>query len=629
MRFRRLIFLGLLYSLAPAAMGDDAEVTCHLETAAMRDGVELTSEVYLPTAQMTKSSQGLPVILIRSPYNVTIPSRCQNEYVESIAAQGYAVVNQDVRGTGRSGGMAEPIHQEALDGYDSVEWAAKQPWSNGKVGLEGASYTAMAALQAAGTAPPSLVAVHSHIMGADFDDGWPYINGTFSLGLVQSWLLISLAQDNYRRQLEARGLPEGEITAKVQSWVVAGSSDMFTEWLTTLPLASFDGFRETAPLYYRWLEHPQAGDYWSKTDLKRRYSRFQVPVLNTGGWYDTFSSGTIKNFNGIRTEAETPVAREQTRLVMYPTCHDLTCGPLSFADVPFSLAGDMEFTLRWWDFWLKDSPNGMDGEPAVQLYVMEPPDTGLKGSGFWLHTDEFPPPGTIEKRFNLGSGGSANSLFGDGTLSVTEAPKGPADRYVYDPRNPVPTMGGNLCCFVMPAHPSLKPGPTDQSQIELRRDVLVYTSAPLKSDLTVIGAVKVNFWASSSARDTDFTAKLVDVHHDGYAHNVVDRIVRARYRAGNDQPPSLLEPGKPYQYDLTLGTTATVFRKGHRIRLEISSSSFPQFDRNTNTGNIIAHDEGIVVAEQAVFHDAAHPSFLILPVLPEQQVSTMRVADVE
>jgi putative CocE/NonD family hydrolase len=247
---------------------------------------------------------------------------------------------------------------------------------------------------------------------------------------------------------------------------------------------------------------------------------------------------------------------------------------------------------------------------------MVPPDTGRQGDGFYLAATAYPLPNARATKFHLRSGGKANTRNGDGVLSV-DAPAGPADKFTYDPRNPVPTMGGNLCCgdFLMR-------GAIDQSKVELRQDVLVYTSAPLNEDTTVIGPVVVKLWAASSATDTDFTAKLVDVHLDDVAHNVLDRIVRARYRNGSKTAPSLITPGRTYEYTIDLGHTATVFRKGHRIRLEVSSSNFPHFDRNPNTGRPFGQDTQLAVATQTIFHDASNPSYVELAVVRDLKISS-------
>lgn len=281
-----------------------------------------------------------------------------------------------------------------------------------------------------------------------------------------------------------------------------------------------------------------------------------------------------------------------------------------------------EESLRFFDRYLKGVDNGVDREPAVRLFVMVPPDQGRTGSGFWVAGDRFPLRGTETQRYHLDSDGNANSSAGDGVLG-NRSSRAESDRFVYDPLDPVPTVGGNLCC----AGDLLPPGAFDQSRVERRDDVLVYTSAPLDRNLTVIGNPAVRFWAKSSAPDTDFTAKLVDVHPDGYAQNLLDRIVRAKLRRGSKTAPSLIEPGRPYEYSLDLGATATVFKPGHRIRLEISSSNFPHYARNLNTGRNDGPAHSARRAEQTVLHTTRFPSRLELPVVPEDTLEQYRTPE--
>ena len=281
----------------------------------------------------------------------------------------------------------------------------------------------------------------------------------------------------------------------------------------------------------------------------------------------------------------------------------------------FGPAGNMNMRalqLRFYDYHLKDADNGIDREPRVQMFMQVPPDSGTEGSGFWVTGEAFPPVGTETVRFNLRSGGHANTRWGDGVLDASQPSDGPADTFVYDPNDPVPSLGGGLCCLTLGFY--FRAGVQDQSTLELRDDVLVYTSAPLTEEVAVLGPVTVTFWASSSARDTDFTVKLVDVHPDGFAQNALNRVVRARFRHGSQSAPSLIEPGEPYEYTVDLGYTGNVFRVGHRVRLDISSSKFPHLARNQNTGNNAATDGRIEVAEQTIHHSPAHPAYVELSV---------------
>ena len=603
--------LVLTAAAAPAAAQSNADdVTCHVEQVPMRDGVPLATEVYLP-----RQSGNYPVVLTRSPYtrgSLAAGSNCDNPRLTELARRGYVGLNQDARGRYRSGGAFDPFQQEGGDGYDTVEWAAQQPWSDGRVGIFGASYVGVTTLQAAAHAPPHLVTAVAEITASDYHDNWTYVNGAFDLHLNQGWTLAFFLADSYRRSLYGSGFSLQEIDRRVAARMEAGRRDLLSKWVWMLPLNSLPAFREDAPYYYDWLAHPDYDSYWRQVDIEQRYADITVPVLHTGGWYDVFAVGTVRNFVGMRANGGSPAARNGTKLVMTCCGHTRAQGLIGWG--PEAQTFDAALTNRWFDHYLKGVDNGIDREPDVQLFVMVPPDSGTDAGGFYLAADEYPLPQAQPIRFHLGSGGRANTRHGDGTLS-REAPAGPPDRFVYDPADPVPTMGGNLCCGDF-----LLRGAVDQSDIELRDDVLVYTSEPLAEDLAVIGPVTVRLWASSTARDTDFTAKLVDVHMDGIAHNVLDRIVRARYRNGSKSAPSLITPGETYEYTIPLGDTATVFRRGHRIRLEVSSSNFPHFDRNLNTGHPLGQDAAMVTATQTIFHDAAHPSYVELPVAPDVRI---------
>ena len=332
----------------------------------------------------------------------------------------------------------------------------------------------------------------------------------------------------------------------------------------------------------------------------------------TGAWGDLFHIGSVRAFGGMRGGAGSEAARAGTMLVMTGGGGHGREGAVSYGG-----AGEMdlrELQLRFYDHHVKGIANGIDREPRAQLFVQAPPDSGTHGSGFWLKDDVFPPAGAVAARFNLASGGRANSRWGDGMLDRGRPPHGPDDTFTYDPGDPAPALGGGLCCLTLGFY--FRSGAQDQSTVERRADVLVYTSAPLAADMAVIGLVKVVLWATSTARDTDFTAKLVDVHPDGFAQNVLNRVVRARFRHGSKAAPSPIEPGRAYEYEIDLGYTANVFRAGHRVRLDVSSSEFPHLARNHNTGSDAATDGRFEVAVQTVHHDAERPSHVELSVVP-------------
>jgi putative CocE/NonD family hydrolase len=598
-----LVVVATAGTLASAGPSQKADVSCRVEWALMRDGVKLATEVYLP------SSEGrFPVILTRSPYNRRFEatgSNCDNKQLLEYARRGYVGLNQDVRGRYRSEGTFDPFRQERDDGFDAVEWAAAQTWSNGRVGLLGASYGGVTVWQATVAAPPHLVTAVGDITASDYHDNWTYVNGAFDLHLNLGWTVNFLAADGYRRTMEGSGLSVEEMNRRVSNWIAGAQRDLLTKWVWTFPLTRLTELRTIAPYYDEWLRHPTFDDYWKKASLEEQYARVSVPTLSYGGWYDVFAIGSVRNFAGVRAHGASEASRQGAKLVMTCCGHTGDQGLIKWG--PEARSDQSELTGRWFDFHLKGVENGIDREPAVKLFVMVPPDRGTQGGGFYIAAETYPLPNTERKKLYLASGGNANTRLGDGVLG--REPSGQPDRFVYDPNDPVPTMGGNLCCgdFLMR-------GALDQSAIELRKDVLVYTSAPLTEDVAVVGPVVVKLWAASSARDTDFTAKLVDVHLDHVAHNVLDRIVRARFRNGSKTPPSPIKPGQAYEYTIELGDASTIFRKGHRIRLEISSSNFPHFDRNPNTGRAVDEETTLIPATQTIFHDAQRPSYVELPV---------------
>ncbi|MYI74870.1 MAG: CocE/NonD family hydrolase [Acidobacteria bacterium] len=588
-----------------------AGVTCETVRVPMRDGVVLATDVYRPAVPGR-----YPVILQRTPYGFRLGQGCFSSGLSGAMAfwaeHGYVAVSQDARGTFRSEGVFRPIFQEQEDGYDAVEWAAAQPWSNGRVAMTGTSYMGVTQWQAALTTPPHLVAIAPGQTATDYHDHWTYVNGVFDLWFGQSWPLAFFAPDAQRRRLIAGGASGTEAERAAAAWLADGERRIARDWIDRVPLADFADFRELAPYYYEWLAHPNYDEYWAAVDVEAQWEKITVPALVTGAWGDLFHIGSVRGFNGMRARAGSDAARAGTMLVMTGGGGHGREGAVSFGE-----AGERdlrELRLRFYDHHVKGISNGIDREPRVQLFVQAPPDSGVEGTGFWIEGDAFPPAGADAVRFNLASGGRANSRWGDGVLARNEPPRGPGDSFTYDPRDPVPALGGGLCCLTLGFY--FRSGAQDQSTVERRDDVLVYTSAPLAEDMAVIGPVTVRLWATTTARDTDFTAKLVDVHPDGFAQNILNRVVRARFRNGSKAPPSLVEPGRAYEYEIDLGYTANVFRAGHRVRLDVSSSEFPHLARNHNTGADPATDGRFAAAVQTVHHDAARPSHLELTVAP-------------
>ena len=581
-------------------MRDTVQLTVERDVPArMRDGTVLYADIYRPALPGK-----YPVILLRTPYNKSF-GRIAYLQLDPMraASQGYALVIQDTRGRFNSEGEFYCFRNESQDGYDTVEWAAQQPWSDGNVGMYGASYMGATQWLTAIAHPPHLKCIAPLITASDYHEGWAYQGGAFELGFNLSWTLASLVLAN----LSHCKLPADTLGRLREDLIhaVNGMCGPFTH----LPLTDFPLLQQAqlAPYYYDWLAHPDADEYWQQWNIEQRHHQVTVPALNVGGWYDIFLGGTLRNYLGMCQHGGNAHAR-QPRLIVGPWFHT-TMWPNIVGEVDFGvraqgLAIDLEgIILRWFDHWLKGIDTGMLREPPVTLFVM--------GENVWRDEREWPPARAQHARYYFHSGGRANTRSGNGALSVEPPGHEPADHYLYDPRHPVPTCGGGLCCW----EASVPGGAYDQRSVEERPDVLVYSTPPLAHAVEVTGPVLVKLWATSSAVDTDFTAKLVDVEPSGYARNLTDGIIRARYRQSTVKP-TLLEPERVYDYTIDLWATSNLFKAGHRIRVEISSSNFPRFDRNPNTGHSFAQDAELRPAAQTILHDADHPSYIVLPIVP-------------
>ena len=564
----------------------------------MRDSVTLYADIYRPD-----SDGPFPTILQRTPYDKS--TSMTNTMLDPIRAAkaGFAVVIQDTRGRHMSDGEFYAFRDDINDGYDTVEWAAAQAWSTGKVGMYGASYVGATQWLAAISRPPHLVTIAPTVTASNYHDGWTYQGGAFELGFNMSWTLLQLTLANFKNVSGVQNVPR-ERRGKLIHDV-----DNMTEGFEFLPTKDYPGLDSgLAKYYYDWLAHPDFDDYWQALCIEDRHSDIDVPALHFGGWYDIFLGGTIRNYLGMTNSGGSETAKAGQKLVIGPWAHAARASFMSGSRYSGIMADPAAIDvdgihLRWFDHWLKDEQNGITEEAPVRIFVM--------GDDAWREEQEWPLARAVETKYYLHSGGKANSKNGDGSLA-TETPQAePADVFLYNPADPVPTTGGALCC-----NPHFAAnGAYDQSQVEGRQDVLVYSSPPLESDVEVTGPVTVSLWAATSTRDTDFTAKLVDVCEEGCARNLTDGIIRARYRESMSNP-TLLEPGKAYRYDIDLWATSNVFKTGHRIRVEISSSNFPRFDRNTNTGNIIAADTELKPALQTVFHDQQQASYISLQIVP-------------
>jgi uncharacterized protein len=565
---------------------------------AMRDGVRLATDVYRPAG-----GEAVPALIQRTPYDKEL-SLFRNYTLEvmRVVQAGYAVVVQDVRGRYASEGAFDPLVQDDDDGLDTIAWVREQPWCSGAIGMFGASYYGATQWRAASAAGEGLGAIAPAVTSADIHEGWAYRGGAFQLGLNLNWTLAFMASGELVRRMGA-----GEDVA-AQFGALVQAVDDNDAWYERRPLSGLPLLGELTPYYDAWLAHPTRDAHWEALAPQDRLERVAAPALLIGGWHDVFLGGTLASYAALRRGAASAAAR-RPKLVIGPWAHGNLSGSFperGYGFLSAYLATDPTgLHLRWFDRHLRGIENGVDEEPPVRLFVM--------GADEWRDADDWPLPGTRYVPFHLHSGGSANTAGGDGALSTEPPGDEPEDRYVYDPRDPVPTVGG--ATFLPGLAVSANAGPRDQAPLAGRADVLTYVTAPLERDVEAIGPVELVLHASSSALDTDFTGKLIDVHPDGRAELLTDGILRARCRDSLADPRPL-EPGRVYELRIDLGATANVFRAGHRIRLDVSSSNFPRFDRNTNTGGEIAAEgvDAAVEAENRVFHDAAHPSHLLLPV---------------
>ncbi len=582
----------------------------HNVPARMRDGVILRADIYRP-----KADGKYPVLLTRTPYN-----KDGEISLGVVAAQrGYVLIAQDTRGRYASEGEWYPFKHESNDGYDTIEWAASLPYSNAKVGMYGGSYVGATQYLAAIANPPHLAGIFPDVTASNYHNGWTYQGGAFEQWFNESWT-TGLAMNTLERRDDAAGD------------ALAGTK--------VLPLTAYpvlDPVSQTglAPYFTDWLAHPNYDSYWKQWSIEAHYGNIHVPVCGSGAWYDIFLRGTLRNYMLLKTQAGSEAARRNQRLLIFVGGHAGGSSVSKVGGVDFGprLPIDLNAVMfRWYDWILKGIDNGMAAEKPVRIFVM--------GKNEWRDENDWPLARAVTTRYYLHSDGNANSLRGDGTLSTTppaaetgerqtsdqkmidqqrsgskkserETSDMAKDEFVYDPADPVPTIGGPLCCGALPTGI----GPEDQRPAEDRSDVLVYTTPAFTKDTEVTGPVSLDLYVSTSAVDTDFTGKLVDVWPNGFAQNLTEGILRLRYR-NSESTAELANPGQIYHITLDLVATSNVFLAGHKLRLEVSSSNFPRFDRNLNTGAVQALGTSFVKATNVVYHDRAHPSAVILPIVP-------------
>jgi putative CocE/NonD family hydrolase len=547
----------------------DCRIDLHM--VPMRDGTQLSTMVYRPYDEAPHH-----VVLTRTPYDyrdrLVAPKRA---YLE----QNVILVIQACRGNGLSEGEFHPFINEQADAEDTLSWLKKQPWFSGRLAMTGGSYSGLTQYLAAITAGPELVAFTATVSCSNVHDKL-FMGGAFFLQLHMHWGMSMI----YRSRFGNDNIPE---------WDDMGLAKH-------LPLETMD---ETASLgqldFWRsWIEKIEDEAYWEPYAINHNYESITAPVYMTGGWYDFYTSGTLENFSGLRSRGGSEAARQFTRCIIGPWGHVGLMNPDVFGKE--NGTAKAETLLERFRFNMLEAPESdpLPGEPPLRYFMM--------GKDEWRSAQTWPPEDVSEQRFYLHAEDCANTSHGSGRLDVYKPGEEPADVYIYDPRNPVPSCGG---CFIGPG----ENGCLDQREVETRSDVLVFVSTPLDDELEIAGPVKVTLYAASNSLDTDFVARLMDVYPDGRVLNLCDGIIRARYRNGKFKP-ELMEKDRIYKYEIDCWHTANCFRKGHRIGLDITSSNFPRFDRNPNTGDSFGKSSRLRPARQSIFHDTNHPSHVCLPV---------------
>jgi len=573
----------------------------------MRDGVRLSTDLYFPEGAGDK----LPVILIRTPYNKSVA--WVTPAAEMFAGQGYIVALQDVRSRFESEGKDFLMNAaEPKDGYDTIDWLTKQPWSTGRIGTYGCSYLGEVQYGQAPLKHPNLTAMLPQGAGpVKYHNFGVMTGGALELVTAFGWfrdygssvypkLPADLPHDTYAQAAKYFSL--NPVLPKISHRAL---------W-KTLPIIDMLDKAGAPPSHWSDIVDHEAGDvWWEKLGLVKPTDTFDVPALHVNSWYDWGAMETLQLFNQFRTNGVSARARDNQFAIISPTAHCSSETTTEHTIVGARPMGDAQFAywttyLHWFDHWLRDADNDITSMPHLQYYLM--------GKNEWRSAQEWPVAGTNFTDFYLHSSGRANSRMCDGTLSALAAQSEPDDKYTYDPASPVPSLGGPQCCTGTDDAPE---GAFDQADVEMRNDVLVYTSAPLQEGIEVTGPIKLVLFVSSSVRDTDFTAKLVDVYPDGTAYNVQEGVIRARYREGMEKKV-WMEAGKTYKVEMTIGATANYFGTGHRIRVEISSSNFPRFDRNMNTGGKNYDESKWIVAENQLHHSQQYPSRVILPIVPAE-----------
>jgi putative CocE/NonD family hydrolase len=582
----------------------------------MRDGIRLATDIFRP-----KTDKPVPVIFSRTPYNFNSwgDGEPRGNYTAAYEAvsRGYAYVVQNERGRFFSEGEWDILGTPVTDGWDAFDWFVKQPWCNGSIGLIGCSSTAEWQMAVAALGHPALKAIVPQGFGAGVGRiGKYYEQGNWYRGGATQMLFIpwlySTQNDAIRPQFPKTATQEQLIRASRQFDLAPEREKIdWAKALTHLPVKDIIRHVNGPEGIFNDMVARKPNDpAWYKGGLYHDNMPFHVPAFWHVSWYDVSSSPNLAMINHIKEKAAVSKAVADNQfLIIAPTLHCAFTRATENTIVGERSVGDARLNYNeqiylWWDKWLKGNDNNFEAKiPKVQYYTM--------GLNKWQTADTWPPASVQMQTLYLHSGGKANSLYGDGKLSAAlPAKNSPPDGFTYDPMNPVPSYGGNVCC----TGNAVQGGAFDQQRMETRHDILVYTSEPLTEDTEISGFIETTLYVGSDAKDTDFTIKLIDVYPDGKAYNLDETIQRARWRDGYEKEV-WMEKGKVYKLEMTPMSTSNMFKKGHRIRIEISSSNFPRFDRNLNTGGNNFDEKTGVVANNLIFHSIQYPSQIRLPVV--------------
>ena len=580
----------------------------------MRDGIRLATDIYQP-----KDAEGpLPTIFVRTPYNFNKSGKRRLKAIIDAMERGYAYIVQNERGKFFSEGEWEILGFPRTDGYDTLDWIAAQGWSNGKVGTIGCSSSAEWQLALAAMDHPAHAAMVPMASGAGIgrvggfhEQGNWYRGGVYQM-LFGSWLY---SVQNTQRPRLPEGLPREDVVRLSRYFDLAPEMPEvdWVEHFEHLPLVTMmEEIEGPKGTYAEFIQRLPDDPIWYAGGLYHDNEPWGVPALWMNSWYDISTGPNLALANHIMENTEDPEVRGNQYVVIAPTPHcrfqtdeeETIVGERDMGDVRFEYE---DLTAQWFDYWLKGEENGVLADtPKVQYYTM--------GANKWQSAASWPPSRAEISTWYLDSDGAANSLFGDGRLGTAPSTTGGMDRFPYDPTVPTPSLGGGVCC----TGGVIEAGSFDQRGNEARHDVLVYTSEPLEEALEITGTIGVTLYVGSDAKDTDFSVKLIDVYPDGTAYNIDETIQRVRFREGYDKQV-FMEPGEVYELEVSPMSTSALIDKGHRIRIEISSSNFPRFARNLNTGGKNWDETEGVVANNIVYHSTEHPSQIRLPIVRGDQ----------